>query len=62
MTTPAELRIEALRRAHLLQDVSREQLFVRFIELAEEIRSEAIEKGTAIDERFGQVRGESERM
>jgi hypothetical protein len=45
----AEIRAEARRRAHLLQDVPREQLVSRFAELTEEIRREAIEKGTAIE-------------
>jgi hypothetical protein len=53
MTAIAELWVEALRRAHLLQDVPREQLVVRFIELTEEIRREAIEKGTAVDGDWG---------
>lgn len=44
-----ELRTEAKRRARLLQDVPREQLVARFAELTEEIRREAIEKGTAIE-------------
>jgi hypothetical protein len=45
----ASLRTEARRRARLLQDVPREQLVARFAELAEKIRHEAIEKGTAIE-------------
>lgn len=45
----AELRVEARRRARLLQDVPREQLVARFAELTEEIRREAIEKGTAVE-------------
>jgi hypothetical protein len=45
----ADLRAEARRRASLLQDVPREQLATRFAELTEEIRNEAIEKGTAIE-------------
>lgn len=45
----AELRAEARRRASLLKDVPREQLATRFAELTEEIRREAIEKGTAIE-------------
>lgn len=45
----ARLRIEARRRARLLQDVPREQLAVRFAELTEEIRREAIAKGTAVE-------------
>jgi hypothetical protein len=43
------IREEAKRRASLLKDVPREQLVARFAELAEEIRQEAIEKGTAIE-------------
>lgn len=45
----AELRAEARHRAALLRDVPREQLARRFAELTEEIRREAIEKGTAIE-------------
>lgn len=45
----AELRVEAKRRARLLQDVPREQLVARFAELTEDVRREAIEKGTAIE-------------
>lgn len=45
----ATIREEAKRRAGLLKDVPREQLVARFAELAEEIRQEAIEKGTAIE-------------
>jgi hypothetical protein len=47
--SPEEIRVEARRRAELLRDVPREQLMARFLELGEEIRQEAIEKGTAID-------------
>lgn len=43
------LREEAKRRAGLLKDVPREQLVARFAELAEQVRQEAIEKGTAIE-------------
>lgn len=43
------LRAEARRRAELLRDVPREQLAARFAELTEEIRREAIEKGTAVE-------------
>jgi len=45
----AEMREEAKRRARLLRDVPREQLVARFIEVGEQIRQEAISKGTAID-------------
>src|SRR6185295_7450515 len=44
-----EMREEARRRAHLLRDVPREQLVARFIEVGEQIRQEAISKGTAIE-------------
>jgi transcriptional regulator GlxA family with amidase domain len=43
------LREEAKRRGGLLQDVPKEQLVARFTELAEQVRQEAIEKGTAIE-------------
>ena len=46
---PAALRAEARRRAALLKDVPREQLVARFVALGDEIRREAILKGTAID-------------
>ncbi|HYX25905.1 MAG TPA: hypothetical protein VFC23_17255 [Thermoanaerobaculia bacterium] len=46
---PAALRAEARRRAALLKDVPREQLVARFVELGDEIRREAIRKGTTID-------------
>lgn len=59
MTATAELWVEALRRAHLLQDVPREQLVARFAELTEEIRREAIAKGTAIEGDWVGERGES---
>jgi hypothetical protein len=44
-----EIREKARRRARLLHDVPREQLVARFIEVGEQIRQEAIAKGTAID-------------
>lgn len=44
-----EIREEARRRARLLREVPRDQLFARFLEVGEEIRREAIAKGTAID-------------
>jgi len=44
-----EMREEARRRARLLHDVPREQLVARFMEIGEQIRQEAISKGTAID-------------
>lgn len=47
--SPAEMRAEAQRRATLLRDVPREEIVARFRELAEEIRQEAITKGTAIE-------------
>jgi hypothetical protein len=45
----AEIRELAKRRAAKLADVPREQVAARFEELAEEVRQEAIDKGTAID-------------
>jgi hypothetical protein len=45
----AEMRAEAHRRASLLRDVPRAEVVARFQELAEEIRQEAIAKGTAIE-------------
>ena len=47
--SPAEMRAEARRRASLLRDVPREEIVARFRELTEEIRQEAIAKGTAIE-------------
>ena len=47
--SPAEMRTEARRRATLLRDVPREEIVARFLELAEEIRREAIAKGTAVE-------------
>jgi hypothetical protein len=47
--SPAEMRAEARRRATLLRDVPREEIVARFWELTEEIRQEAITKGTAIE-------------
>jgi hypothetical protein len=47
--TAAEICALAKQRAALLRDVPREQVAARFTELAEEIRQEAITKGTAID-------------
>jgi hypothetical protein len=44
-----EIREEARRRARLLRDVPREQLVARFKEVSEQIRQEAIAKGTAIE-------------
>ena len=45
----SEIGKEARRRSLLLRDVPREQLVARFMEIGEEIRQEAIAKGTAID-------------
>jgi hypothetical protein len=45
----AEIREEASRRARLLGDVPREQLAARFAEVGEQIRQEAIARGTAIE-------------
>jgi len=47
--SPAEMRAEARQRAILLRDVPREEIVVRFRELAEEIHQEAIAKDTAIE-------------
>lgn len=47
--TVAEMRAEARRRANLLQEVPRAQVVARFRELTEEIRREAIAKGTATE-------------
>ena len=47
--TTAEIRELAKHRAVLLADVPREQVAAQFAELAEEIRQEAIAKGTAIE-------------
>ena len=49
LSSVARIREEAKRRAALLKDVPREQLVARFAELAEQVRQEAIEKGTAIE-------------
>jgi hypothetical protein len=43
----AEVREEARRRARLLHDVPREQLAARFAQAGEQIRQEAVAKGTA---------------
>jgi len=45
----AEIREQARKRARLLREVPREQLAARFAEIGEQIRQEAISKGTAID-------------
>jgi hypothetical protein len=45
----SEIVKEARKRARLLRDVPREQLVARFMEVGEQIRQEAIAKGTAID-------------
>ena len=44
-----EIRKKARKRARLLREVPREQLMDRFFEVGEQIRQEAIAKGTAID-------------
>jgi hypothetical protein len=49
IVSTSEIVEEARRRAHLLRDVPREQLVARFMEVGEQIRQEAIAKGTAID-------------
>lgn len=46
----AEIRREAHRRAREYKNISRPELMTRFATLVEEIRREAIEKGTAIEE------------
>ena len=46
----AEMRTEAQRRAGRLREVSRVEIVPRFRELTEEIRQEAIAKGSAIEE------------
>lgn len=45
----SEMRAEARRRASLLQDVSRTEIVARFEEVVEEIRQQAIVRGTAIE-------------
>ncbi|MEZ4767390.1 MAG: hypothetical protein R2844_03080 [Caldilineales bacterium] len=45
----AEIRSEARRRAQLLDQMPREEIVARFEQLAEEIRREVIEKGTAVN-------------
>lgn len=45
----AEIREEARKRARLLPDVPRDQLVARFVEVGEQIRQEAIVKGTVIE-------------
>jgi hypothetical protein len=47
--SPMEIVAEAQRRAELLKDVPRDQLVAHFAELGEEVRQEAIAKGTSID-------------
>jgi hypothetical protein len=44
-----KIREEAKRRAHLLREVPREQLIGRFLEIGEQIRQEAISRGSAIE-------------
>ena len=44
-----EIREEARRRARLLREVPRDQLFARFLEVGEQIRQEVIAQGTALD-------------
>lgn len=41
--------LEEARRARLLRGIPREQLIARFLDVGEQIRKEAIEKGTAIE-------------
>ncbi len=47
--TVTQIRELAKARARLLDDVPRDILMARFLELGEEIRQQAIAKGTAID-------------
>ena len=49
LLSAAEIREKARKRARLLRDVPREQLVARFLEVGEQIRQEAMAKGTAID-------------
>ncbi len=44
-----EIVAEAFRRSEMLRNVPREQLMTRFMDLGEEIRQEAIARGTAIE-------------
>ena len=46
---PEAIWAEVRRRATLLQHVPRAEIVARFLELAEEIRQEAIAKDTAIE-------------
>jgi hypothetical protein len=43
----AEMRMETRRRSQLLRDVPRSEIVARFQQVAEEIRQEAIARGTA---------------
>ncbi len=45
----AEMRAEARRRVGRLRKVPRDEIVARFRELTEEIRQEAVAKGTAIE-------------
>lgn len=45
----ADIRVEARRRAQLLREVPNEDIVERFKELAEDIRQEAMQKGTALE-------------
>jgi hypothetical protein len=45
----AAIRETARKRARLLHDVPRAQIVARFAEIGEQIRQEAIAKGTAIE-------------
>ncbi len=44
-----EIVAEAFRRSEMLRNVPHEQLMTRFMDLGEEIRQEAIARGTAIE-------------
>jgi hypothetical protein len=46
---PLSTQEEARRRARLLRDVPREQLVARFIQIGEQIRQEAVARGTAVE-------------
>ncbi|HRJ41931.1 MAG: hypothetical protein KJZ86_23510 [Caldilineaceae bacterium] len=47
--SPAQIRMEARRRAQLLCDVPRTEIVARFQQVAEEIRQDVIARGLAID-------------
>lgn len=47
--SPAQIRAEARRRASRLTEIPRAEIVARFQELSEDIRREAITRGTAIE-------------